>query len=333
MKRVLVVNVNWLGDCVMTLPIFKAIKLYDSDIYLAVMVVNRMKGFFENCSFVDEVIYFDEKTTHNSVFAKLQFISFLKKKQFDAVFCLQRSFTRAVICSLAGIKTRVGFKRKGFKDFIFTSKISQPKTRLHRSRRYAYLFESYGITVEDQIPKYDVKERNIFNLDKNLGDAIRHEEKIIAVNPSANWFLKRWPGEYFKELIDCLVSQGFFVAVIGAKNDFETAQKVITSTERVSNVAGKTSLSELSYIIKKSLLFISADSGPAHLSAALGTNTVVLFGPTDPETTSPLGDNVYVIQNKVDCKIPCYDLTCLDNRCMKDIAVSYVLGKIKEILR
>ncbi|OQX80794.1 MAG: hypothetical protein B6D56_04200, partial [Candidatus Omnitrophica bacterium 4484_70.1] len=118
MRRILVVEVNWLGDCVMSLPVFSALKEKFRDSYIGVMCPERVKELFEIIPSVDEVIEFDEKDTHRGFLSnrgflsKIRFIKELKKKRFDTAFLLHRSFTKALICKLANIKERIGFKRK-----------------------------------------------------------------------------------------------------------------------------------------------------------------------------------------------------------------------------
>ncbi|OQX79941.1 MAG: hypothetical protein B6D56_05995 [Candidatus Omnitrophica bacterium 4484_70.1] len=82
-KRFLVVNVNWLGDCVLTLPIFKAIRNKFPQSYIGVMVVGRLKELFQNNPYIDKVMVFDEKTTHKNLFSKLRFIKMLRKEKFE----------------------------------------------------------------------------------------------------------------------------------------------------------------------------------------------------------------------------------------------------------
>jgi ADP-heptose:LPS heptosyltransferase len=79
-------------------------------------------------------------------------------------------------------------------------------------------------------------------------------------------------------------------------------------------------------------LFVSNDSGPAHLAAALGIDTLVLFGPTSPEITSPRGKRVKIIKKDIACTVPCYKLNCKDNTCMAAITVDEVFAVARDIL-
>ncbi len=138
MEKILVVTVNWLGDAIMTTPVFKALKGKFPKSHVGVLAVERAKAVFDDNPYIDEVIVFDEKRT--SLQTKIDFARELKKKEYDTVFLIHRSFTRAFICWMAGIKQRIGYAR--FKNtLVLTKKIKPPRALLHRQDYYLYLFE------------------------------------------------------------------------------------------------------------------------------------------------------------------------------------------------
>ncbi|MDD5611355.1 MAG: glycosyltransferase family 9 protein, partial [Candidatus Omnitrophica bacterium] len=96
---------------------------------------------------------------------------------------------------------------------------------------------------------------------------------------------------------------------------------------------GKFSLKQLAAFLKKVDLFISADTGPLHIANAVGTkNIIALFGPTSVNITGPYPlTRVVLLQKNTGCVIPCYEVDCKDNRCMKAITPEDVLEKAKAI--
>ncbi len=333
-EKFLVVSVNWLGDCVMSLPIFKAIKDKFPGAFLAVMTTPRVKELFENIAYIDEVIEFDERTKNRSFFAKIRFIKELRKRRFDVAFFLHRSFTRILICALSGIKKRIGYKRKKT-SFLLTIKITPPqKDSLHRADYYFYLFEKVQIPVKDRIPHLAIKEKEENKIHRFFVEHKKRYSYTVAINPSSNWNLKSWPIDYFVELIKEMISQKICVLLIGTKKEERIANEIVKKVglKDLFSFCGKTTLKELLIILKGVDMLISSDSGPAHLSSAVGTSTVVLFGPTSPYITAPKGDKVVIIRKDIGCRIPCYKLDCRDNRCMKEITPQLVWSIIKPIL-
>jgi heptosyltransferase II len=92
-------------------------------------------------------------------------------------------------------------------------------------------------------------------------------------------------------------------------------------------LTGKTSLAQAAAILSVCDLLVSNDTGPAHISAASGTKTIVIFGPTNPQTTHPIGAEI--IRKEVDCS-PCMLRNCpIDHRCMTQISADEIFAKIK----
>ncbi len=333
MERILIVNVNWLGDAIMTTPAFKAIKDKFPSAFIAVMAPERVKDVFSDNPWISEVIIFDEKKTHKSLLQKLRFIKQLKKRNFDTVFLIHRSFTRALICFLAGIKLRIGYKR--LKNvFIVNRMVNPPPKTIHKQDYYLQLFEKSGISIKNKLPKVYISQP-VSNSYKNIIGGLRKKHNyLIGINPSANWAPKRWPAENFAKLCDELSRQlncGIFI--IGAKADQKIAEDVMSRMkENPYNYCAKTNIKELAAIISNLDLFISNDSGPAHLSASLGINTIVLFGPTLSALSAPRGIAVDILEKSAPCEIPCYNGACTDNLCMKNITVEDVYNKAKQLL-
>ncbi|NNM42768.1 MAG: glycosyltransferase family 9 protein, partial [Chlamydiae bacterium] len=101
--------------------------------------------------------------------------------------------------------------------------------------------------------------------------------------------------------------------------------------DRVVNLAGITSLRQLSCLIHICDVLLTNDSGPMHIASALHTPLVALFGSTNEVMTGPYngGD---VIHKHVECS-PCYQRTCpIDFRCMKKITTDEVYERILKIL-
>ena len=78
-------------------------------------------------------------------------------------------------------------------------------------------------------------------------------------------------------------------------------------------------------------VFITADSGPLHIASSVGAKKIIaLFGPTDPAVTAPLpSPDIFLMRKDTGCRIPCYEVNCDDNRCMKEITPQEVFEKIR----
>ncbi len=335
MKRILVVNVNWVGDVIFSSPIFKALKEAYPQAHISCLAVPRVKEVLESIPFLDEIIVYDEKGRHRNPLTKLKLIFELRKKRFDIAFLLHRSLTRALLVYLTGIPQRVGYDAKNRGKFL-THKAEPLEGQVHRSDYYLNVVESYGIVVNDRRSQLRVstsieeEAEKIFKAKK-----IQKDDYVIVINPGGNWDLKRWPPENFTRLIG-----GFWgdfntkIIVSGARKDVALFRKINSLTfKNAVNLAGETSLMQLIAIMKKADLVISGDTGPLHIANSVGTEIIGLFGPTRPEITGPRGSGkAHIIQHDVGCnKEPCYHLRCPDNICMQSITPEEVLAITRQI--
>ncbi len=332
MKKILVVNVNWLGDVVFSSPVFRALKVAYPEAQVSCLAVPRVKSVLESIPDVDEVIVYDEKGQHNLPWAKLKMAGDLRRKKFDAVFLLHGSMSRALLTFLAGIPIRVGYatKRRGI---FLTHKVKAPEKPIHRSDHYLRVIESFGVEVKDRSTVLTV----LPEAENEMGDillqrGIFSKDHLIVIHPGGNWDLKRWPKENFVVLINRLVRERQAkVVIIGAGGEVNLAQEITSAVEGFTiNLAGATNLKQLLALFKRAQLVISADSGPLHLANSVGANVFAIFGPTRPELTGPRGCGpATILQHDVGCnKQSCYYQECPDNICMKAVTVEEVLSFI-----
>jgi ADP-heptose:LPS heptosyltransferase len=171
---------------------------------------------------------------------------------------------------------------------------------------------------------------------------------IILVNPNASQLRleRRWPASRFAQLISELVqvAPSYEVLLIGAASERQYTQTVyegILPQQRtqVRNIAGALSLGGLIALMGQTKLMITNDSGPMHIAFSLGTPTVAMFGPVDPDHYSFAGADVphAVLYHRIYCS-PCvhhFDTApCRgDNVCMKMISHTEVFNAVLGVLR
>lgn len=334
-QRILIINVNWLGDVLFTTPFIKAIKKKFPDSRIACLVVPRCKDLLETNPNIDEVIIYDEDGSHKSLLGKLRLISVIKKAKFDSAFILHRSFTRALLVYLSGIKKRIGYntKRRGF---LLTQSVKEPAKRLHKIEYFLNLAAVCGAPIDDKDYEFTVTDEERLQADKLLGEGgVKKDDHVVVLNPGGNWPPKRWSKENFAKLADRLSDDlGVKIVITGAPADVELSCGIIElSKSRPISIAGKTSLKSLGAVMKKADLVISSDSGPMHLALSVRTRVIALFGPTSDAITGPYGSGDFIVIRKdVDCSIPCYDHTCKDYRCMNAITVDDVIEEAKRAI-
>ena len=156
---------------------------------------------------------------------------------------------------------------------------------------------------------------------------IDRQHPLIAIHPGSPIALKRWLPERYSELADWLIAQKRAqILFVGVKDEIPITTEIQARMRGESiNIAGKTTLTQLASILHTCNVFIGNDSGPMHLAAAVGTQTIGLYGPGDPTRFGPAGTKCQTIQRKSDC--PCLGTVCRYGRsgCMSEIQVTDVI--------
>lgn len=333
-KKILIFNVNWLGDVLFSTATIRNIRRNYPHSFIACVIPSRCYPILKGNPHLDELIIFDEKERHRGAAAKLKFARLLKAKKFDTVFLLHRSFTRALICRLAGIPERIGYHARK-RGFLLTKKIVTPvKDALHRIDYYLNIIEKAGLRVEDRYPEFFISEADMKFTDDFLNrEEIKKNDFLAAINTGGNWMPKRWPKEHWAALADRLISEfGARVIITGSYSDIQNAQGIKgLMKEKPIMASGAFNLKQFGALCKRLDLFITADTGPLHIANAAGAKRIIaLFGPTSPRITGPYPQrNIIVLSKDTGCKIPCYIVNCKDNRCMKAVTVEDVVERIK----
>ena len=335
MRKILVVNVNWVGDVIFSSPIFKALKAAYPQSRISCLAVPRVREILESIPDIDEIIIYDEQGVHRNPLAKLRLIRELSRKHFDAAFLLHRSLTRALFVFFAGVPRRTGYDANGRGRFLTRAiKIPDEQTT-HRLDYYLNVVESSGVTVADRASSLTV---SIASETENRDLLKRHDigdkDFLVVVHPGGNWDLKRWPVRHFTRLIDELMKEGKVKVVIsGSDRDIALARTIAADLPlKPVILAGKINLKQLMALMKRADCVVSADSGPMHIASSVGTNVIGIFGPTRPEITGPRGSGrAVILRRDVGCnRRPCYNLECPDNICMQAVNVKEVLDAVRQ---
>lgn len=326
---------NWVGDVLFSTPFIKAVRESNPSAHIACLLHPRCKEILEDNRRIDEIIIYDEEGAHRSLSGKWKLIKELKKKRFDIAFLLHRSFTKALIACLAGIKERVGYPTKN-RGFILTKTVDSPLEEPHKVEYFLNIARAYDIVPADVSYEFVVREQEReyirgFLRSEGVGDG----ERLVVLCPAGNWPPKRWPAENFARLADELSeTSGVRIAIAASGKDLKLAEDIRSVMAAVPVMAsGRTSLKQLAALLERADLVVANDTGPMHMAVAVGAKTIALFGPTSPRLTGPYGKGSYrVISKDISCDIPCYDLSCKDHRCMSSIKVEDVLKEAKEML-
>ena len=340
--KIVVRGTNWVGDAVMSVPALRELRRIFPDAHLTLYTLNWAKGIFQDVDFIDELLPFDrEKSSFKTILSQAKV---WRKEKFDLAVLFPNSFESALLAKLGKVPKRFGYAKDG-RSFLLTNAIKIPAWKNQRHEVFYYLNlvaevekNHFGTsTTLESEPRFEL------NVSENRKAEAREflvqngvdlsKKLVVFCAGSANSPAKRWETENFAKLGDKLKSDlDVEVILDGAKNEVEISQTVAAAMQTKPIVlTGKTSLADGMAILSLADLLVSNDTGAAHISAALGTKTLVIFGPTNPLTTQPLGSEI--ISQDVECS-PCNFRVCpIDHRCMTRISADEVFEKAAKLLK
>ncbi len=334
-KRILIIEVNWLGDVLFSTPFIRAVRSANPDGYIACLVHPRTKEILEDNPAIDEMIIYDEEGSHRGVTGKLKLILGLRRKHFDAVYILHRSFTKALIGYLSGAKERIGYPTKN-REKLLTKAVEELEIGAHIAEHFLNLAGQSAPAAKEPSYEFFIKDADRRYINDYLSArGVAPGDRPIVLCPGGNWDPKRWPEENFAVLSDKLAGKyGAKVVITGGAKERALAESIRSMMKSPAVVTcGDTTLKQLGAIFERSSLVVANDTGSMHIAVATGANVIALFGPTSPEITGPYGRGSYrVVESRIGCDVPCYDVTCRDNRCMKAISVEGVFKEAVNIL-
>jgi heptosyltransferase-2 len=284
---------------------------------------------YEGVKEVDTTLEYDPRGSDSGLSGLRAAARRIRSESFDACLLLPNAFRAAALARLAGIPERWGYATES-RGFLLTRKVPPAPRPFGRHQAYYYLELMSGLGFPTSTPDVSLKvsdaerRRALSLLEREGWDG---KASLVRVHPGAtNSRAKIWSASRFGEVMGKLAaSMDARVVVLGGASESALAQEVRAAlVEPPLMLQGRTSLGELLGVLSELSLFLSNDSGPMHLAAALGIPTLAVFGPTDPSETGPLGPRAKFLREPVDCS-PCLYRDCpIDHRCMERIGVTRV---------
>jgi heptosyltransferase-3 len=264
--HILLVTLSNIGDAVMTTPVMEALHGKHPQAFMDIVADPRSSELFAHCPYRDRVIHRDKQQGWQG---SLALVRDLRRSRYDLIVDLR---TDGLAWLLHGRRrlTRHGARRR----------------EGHAVERHMEVIRRYVGT--DGIPPtrlwFDGREQEF----AGRTVASLPGRRWLALGPGARWEPKRWPPGSFRELVQRRREDFDAVVLLGSQADADRCRILAAGLSLPSiDLAGRTGLLEAAALLSHMSLFIGNDSGLGHLAAAVGTPTLTLFGPGDPQRYRP----------------------------------------------
>ncbi|WP_397568472.1 glycosyltransferase family 9 protein [Schlesneria sp. T3-172] len=305
-RRICLIKPSALGDVVQTLPLLPVLKHRYPGAEISWVVNRELKDLVEGHPALSDAISFERRGGW-SAWGNL--LGTLRKRRFDLVIDLQGLLRTGVMTLATGAPVRVGLEtaREG-SHLTLNCLLPETSRQMAAHARYWRVAECLGLGQMSRETLIATSAADCDWSELQLKDLPR---PIIAVHPGARWETKRWPVEKFAELMrraDHL--WGGSLLILGSKAERHDADRVHQRLQELStpghtptvrNLAGQSTLKQLSALLSRVDFAISNDSGPMHLAAGLGIPTLGIFTCTSALRSGPPGDQHEMISTAVSC--------------------------------
>jgi ADP-heptose:LPS heptosyltransferase len=258
----------------------------------------------------------------------------VRKDRYDAAVDFRGDLRHILLMAFAGIPIRIGYGVTGG-GFLLTHK-GRPVSDRHQVLSNAELLKFLGVPPDVRQEPFTYsgeRKRRFWNLYGNiLGPAV--PSRRIVVHAGAGYPSKRWPLDAYRRLILKMVDAELGqVVLIGTEREKVEGPSFADPNPYVVDLRGRTRLSDLPILFDACHVFVGNDSGPAHIAAAQGIETVVLFsGTNDYRVWHPWTKKLHLIRCEVPCS-PCGARVCplRHHDCMEKLRVEDVFEKLKAL--
>ena len=311
MTKILIIAPSWVGDTVMTQPLFMRLKQRFPDSRIDVYAPYWVAPVLARMPQVNEIILNPFGHGQLRLFERLRAARKLRAAGYDQAIVLPNSFKSALIPFLAGIPQRTGFVGEKRYGLLNDARPLDALTYPLLVERFALLAEPPHQTLTRPVPpprlRVNDKQRDATLLRLHLSS----QQPIIALCPGAEYGpAKRWPEAHFGQLAQSLHKQGFQIWLIGSAKDQLIGAAVNAASGGVCrNLCGQTTLDEAIDLLSCAASVVSNDSGLMHVAAALNKPLLALYGSSSPAFTPPLSARAHIVSLNLSCS-PCFKREC-----------------------
>ena len=268
MQRILVITLSNIGDAIMTTPVLEALHQRYPSAVIDLVADRRSASVFTHCPYRGEIIFKEKRAGWRGT---LQLVRTLRRTRYDLIVDLRTD----------GLAYLLRARRRLCKWH------SRPRGP-HAVEQHMGVLAKLGIT---DIPPTRLWLTPELETKANTLLGTLPGKRWLALGPGANWEPKIWPAERFQALANKLHDHFDAVILIGGQGDVDRCNQVAQGLALPSiNLAGKTDLLEAGAVLARAQLFVGNDSGLGHIAAAVGTPTLTVFGPGQPERYQPWGE-------------------------------------------
>jgi ADP-heptose:LPS heptosyltransferase len=332
LKNLLILRLDHLGDVICALPLLKRLAALPNRPRISIAVSSAAAPLLRDVPWVDEVLtwnapWFVRQPSEAVRETPAAFAKRIKAKTFDVSIDLRGDARHHWLLMRAGLPFRVGVGNTGL-AFLLHREIPWAAERHVIDENLAVL-EALGLPKASgdqvELPWTPQPDESAWIAARG----VRPDAVVFHVDAGTS--AKQWPVSHWAALIERL-GAGERAVLVGRSRDLGDRVQAALGWPLI-NLAGQTSLPQLVSLLQGASSVVTTDSGPAHIAAALGRSTFVVWsGTNQPSRWLPRGKSVRFLRHNVSCQ-PCGLERCARERhyCMEDLTPDAAAAEASEL--
>ena len=335
-ERVLLIRLRSIGDTVLATPSIEALKRFLPNAALDILVEDWVAPVLAEHPSIDRIITLEKK----SLTARARVAQELRSRRYGVVYNLHGGTTATFLTRATGAHHRVGYASYQY-SHLHNHQAPSPlllwgQQKTHSAEQQLALLGWTGVPVTDRPrTRLAITREATASVDDVLFRSGLAEREFALIHPAAAFATKQWSASNFAQVVDYLAERNILTAAIAAPNESAVLKELISASKsRVVSLS--LTLPEVTALAARSRLFVGNDSGIAHIAAAAGTPSVVVFGSSNvahwrPWNTAP----AEVVLEEMPCQ-PCHGYFCEkfpEPECILRVPVGRVIAAVERVLK
>jgi ADP-heptose:LPS heptosyltransferase len=327
-RKILCIKPRGIGDIILSTIVLENLAAHFPNVQIDYLTENFAKSSVENNPFVGKVITMSESEFPLLVALKI------KREKYDLILDLWSNPRSAQITFLSGVKYRVGFAYRGRK-YAYNIHATSERGNHHSAEHNLELLKPLNVPINSKNMHFYVSVEDDKFGRNFIKKFCKGDRLTVGIIPAGGWSSKRCDATKWVEICSAINKRykvGFLI--LWGPGDEYDADYIKNHFPDRTVLAPKTSLRQMSGLIKNCGFILANDSGPMHMAVALGIPTLGIFGPTDPMKHGPYSKKSdFVLKEDLFC-IKCDFLECpYNHECMLQLSIHDIIKKFNSILK
>lgn len=330
-KKILVINLAFIGDVLLTTPVTRALRERYPNANIDMLVIPVAEPIARLNPYINQTFVYDKRGRHKKISQLWPLIRSLRQQRYDLAVSTNFALRGSMVAWATGARWRAGYDAQHAGWFLTHVASSHRPFIRHEAENQLDVLKPLGITTEDTRLSLRINPLD----QKNAADRVARSsgKSLVVLCPAGSYPQKSWTVKGYAALLKAIAPQAD-CCLIGGPKEADYLQQINDRAGNVAQIFGGTlTLGESAGLISLSDLLITVDTGPLHIAQAVDTPVLALFGPTDPKGWGPRGQQDVVLRAPVECS-PCWGkVNCEHHNCMEQISSEQVISAALKMIK